>query len=126
MAAAIVPDAARAYALGRDDAESDRLRRQSAELRPEAAALLGRIVLAPGQAAIDLGCGPSGILDLLSAAVSPSGRVVGLDADPRHAAMAARHARHLGLANVEVVSADAGTPACRRGASTSSTPAPCW
>jgi ubiquinone/menaquinone biosynthesis C-methylase UbiE len=107
MAAATVPDAARAYALGRDDAESDRLRRQSAELRPEAAALLGRIALAPGQAAIDLGCGPSGILDLLSAAVSPSGRVVGLDADPRHAAMAARHARQLGLANVEVVSADA-------------------
>jgi len=69
--------------------------------------LLGRIGLLPGQAAIDLGCGPSGILELLSAAVSSGGRVVGLDADPRHAALAARHARQLGLANVEVVSADA-------------------
>lgn len=73
MAAATVPDAAQAYALGRDNAESDRLRRQSDELRPEAAALLDRVGLAPGQAAIDLGCGPSGILDLLCAAVSPAG-----------------------------------------------------
>jgi ubiquinone/menaquinone biosynthesis C-methylase UbiE len=108
MAAATVPDAAQAYALGRDNAESDRLRRQSDELRPEAVVLLDRVGLAPGQAAIDLGCGPSGILDLLSAAVSPGGRVVGLDADPRHIAMAARHVRQLGLANVELMWSDAG------------------
>lgn len=107
MAAATVHDAADVYALGSNLAESSRLRRQSEELRPEAVALLGRIGLTPGQAAIDLGCGPSGILDLLSAAVSPGGRVVGLDADPRHTAMAARHTRELGLADVTVVTADA-------------------
>ncbi len=82
-------------------AETARLRRQSDELRPQSAELLGRIGLAPGQSAIDLGCGPSGILDLLSAAVFPGGRVVGLDADPAHTAMARQYASERGLANVE-------------------------
>ena len=100
-------EAAQAYALGADPDESARLRRQSAELRPEAEALLARIGLRPGQAAADLGCGPNGILDLLSGAVSPGGRVVGLDADPSHIAMAAEHAARRGLANVEVIEGDA-------------------
>ena len=51
------------YALGSNPDESARLRRQSDELRPQSADLLGRIGLEPGQSAIDLGCGPSGILD---------------------------------------------------------------
>jgi ubiquinone/menaquinone biosynthesis C-methylase UbiE len=107
MAAETVPDAADVYALGRDLAESARLQRQSEELRPETVALLSRIGLTPGQTAIDLGCGPSGVLDLLSAAVSPGGRVTGLDADPRHTAMAGQYASRLGLAGVETVTADA-------------------
>jgi trans-aconitate methyltransferase len=95
------------YALGADAEESERLWRQSDELRPEAEALLARIGLRPGQAAIDLGCGPRGILDLLGPAVSPGGRVVGLDADPVHAAMAAQRAGSCGLGNVEVIRGDA-------------------
>ena len=95
------------YALGSNLAESARLQRQSEELRPESAALLSRLGLSPGQSAIDLGCGPSGILDLLSDAVSPGGRVVGLDADQQHTAMASQYVRQLGLANVEVVTAEA-------------------
>jgi ubiquinone/menaquinone biosynthesis C-methylase UbiE len=108
------PDAADVYALGSDQEETARLRRQSDELRPQSVELLGRIGLLPGQNAIDLGCGPSGILDLLSAAVSPGGRVVGLDANPAHTAMARKYAGELGLSNVEVVTADArrtGLPA---------------
>jgi ubiquinone/menaquinone biosynthesis C-methylase UbiE len=101
------PDAASVYALGSNPAETARLRRQSDELRPQTAELLGCVGLAPGQSAIDLGCGPSGILDLLSAAVAPGGRVVGLDADPAHAVMARQYARELGLPGVEVVTADA-------------------
>lgn len=69
--------------------------------------------MVPG-ARSDLGCGPSGILSLLSAAVSLGGRVVGLDADPAHAAMASQHVGELGLSNVEVITADArhtGLPA---------------
>ena len=101
------PDATDVYALGRNRAESARLRNQSDELRPQTVELLNRVGLRPGQSAIDLGCGPSGILELLSAAVSPGGRVVGLDADPAHTAMAGQYARERGLANVEVITADA-------------------
>jgi ubiquinone/menaquinone biosynthesis C-methylase UbiE len=107
MTAATAPDATEVYALGSNPAESARLQRQSDELRPQSAELLGRIGLEPGQSALDLGCGPSGILGLLSAAVFPGGRVVGLDADPAHTTMARRHASERGLLNVDVVTADA-------------------
>lgn len=99
--------AAEVYALGSDEAESARLRRQSDELRPEAADLISRIGLLPGSSAIDLGCGPSGVLDLLAAAVGPGGRTVGLDANPTHVAMARQYVAQSGLAGVEVVHADA-------------------
>jgi ribosomal protein L11 methylase PrmA len=75
------------YALGIDPQETARLQRQSEELKPEAMALLDQVGLRPGQAAIDLGCGPSGILDLLAAAVGPGGLVVGVDSDPGHVAV---------------------------------------
>src|SRR5262249_10491138 len=76
------------YALGSNPAETARLRRQSDELRPYSAELLDRVGLKPGASAIDLGCGPSGILQLLSDRVSPGGRVTGVDADPAHVTMA--------------------------------------
>jgi hypothetical protein len=41
--------------------------------------------------AIDLGRSPAGILELLAAALSPGGRVVGLAAGPAHVAMAGEH-----------------------------------
>jgi len=98
-------DATQLYALGADEEETARLRRQSEELRPEAEALLARIGLRPGQSAVDLGCGPSGILGLLAAAVSPSGTVVGVDANAAHVA-AARQAT-ASLRNVSVLAGDA-------------------
>jgi SAM-dependent methyltransferase len=104
---ATIADAAAGYALGADPEEAARLERQSLELAPEALALLARIGLRPGQAAIDLGCGPRGILDQLADAVGPGGRVVGLDADPRHVAMASEHAAARGLGNVCVLAGDA-------------------
>ena len=105
------------YALGADTDETARLQRQSDELQPEARALLarlGELGLRPGQAALDLGCGPRGILDLLAEAVGPGGRVVGLDADPAHVTAARQFAFSQGLANVEVLAGDArhtGLPA---------------
>ena len=69
MTTATTPDATEVYALGSNPGESARLQRQSDELRPQSAELLDRIGLGPGQSAIDLGCGPSGILELLSVAV---------------------------------------------------------
>lgn len=100
-------DATVVYALGSSEGESARLQRQADELAPDRAALLDRIGLRPGQAAVDLGCGPRGILDLLAARVSPGGRVVGLDADPAHTAMAAKFVTDRALGQVEIVMADA-------------------
>ena len=111
-------DAADVYALGADTDETARLRRQSEELRPEARALLARLGglgLRPGQTALDLGCGPRGILDLLAEAVGPDGRVVGLDADQAHVTAARQYAFSLGLANVEVLAGDARHTGLRAG-----------
>ncbi|MGB6458168.1 MAG: methyltransferase domain-containing protein [Streptosporangiaceae bacterium] len=105
--AAAQPSATDLYALGRDLAESTRLQRQSEELRADSAALLDRVSLGPGQCAIDLGCGPSGIIELLADLVSPGGRVIGLDADAAHVTMARELARQRGLGNVDIVAADA-------------------
>lgn len=101
------PDPNAVYALGSSPGESVRLQRQAGELAADSAALLDRVGLQAGQAAIDLGCGPRGILDLLAGRVAPAGRVVGLDADPAHAAMAAEFAVTRGLSSVEIVTADA-------------------
>jgi len=95
------------YALGSSPGESARLQRQAEELAADSAALLDRVGLRPGQSVIDLGCGPRGILDLLAERVPPAGRVVGLDADPAHTAMAAGFAARRGLSGVEIMTADA-------------------
>ena len=100
-------DANAIYALGSSAGESARLQRQADELAPDSAALLDRVGVRPGQAAIDLGCGPRGILDLLAVRVSPGGRVVGLDADPAHTALAAKFAADRALSWVEIMTADA-------------------
>jgi SAM-dependent methyltransferase len=100
-------DAGAIYALGSSPEESARLRRQAEELSADSAAVLDRVGLRPGQAAIDLGCGPQGILDLLAERVAPAGRVVGLDADPAHTAMAAEFTAARRLSGVEIVTADA-------------------
>lgn len=95
------------YALGRDQAEAERLRRQSDELGPHSATLLDRVGLRRGQNAIDLGCGPSGILELLADRVRPDGHVVGVDRDPALVALARSLVQQRGLANVDVVEGDA-------------------
>jgi SAM-dependent methyltransferase len=100
-------DATAGYALGSSPGESARLQRQAEELAADSTALLDRVGLRPGQSAIDLGCGPRGILDLLAGRVTPAGRVVGLDADPVLAAMAAEFAAERGLSGVEIITADA-------------------
>jgi SAM-dependent methyltransferase len=96
-----------AYALGSSSVESVRLQRQAEELAPDSMALLGRTRLRPGQSAIDLGCGPRGVIDLLIERVSPGGRVVGLDADPVHARMASEFVATRQLTGVEIACRDA-------------------
>src|SRR6478672_11811666 len=100
------------YALGRDTAEAERLRRQTTELHPLAAELLDRVGAAEGQSAIDVGCGPRGILELLAERVGPRGRVVGLEVDPVHVAMARELATERGLTTSRSSRQTPGTPGC--------------
>jgi ubiquinone/menaquinone biosynthesis C-methylase UbiE len=83
------------------------LQRQADELAPESTLVLDQTGLSPGQSALDLGCGPRGVLDLLADRVGSDGRVVGVDADAAHVAMAAEFAAGQGFANVRVLMADA-------------------
>lgn len=98
---------------GREDrpseglAESARLQRQADELAEESEALLSRVELHAGDAAIDLGCGPRGVLDLLIGLVGPTGHVIGLDIDPEHVALASKFVGERGWDNVELVCGDA-------------------
>lgn len=100
-------DATVVYPLGDSSDESARLQRQSDQLRPQSAALLDQLDLKPGQSVIDVGCGPSGILELLATAVGPDGRVVGVDANPALIALAREYTARHGLDNVEVMVGDA-------------------
>jgi SAM-dependent methyltransferase len=95
------------YALGHSPAEQDRLRHQAAELRPDSEALLDRVGIAAGGSAIDVGCGPEGILGLLADRVGPAGRVTGLDINPASVAQARWFAAEHGYSNVQVVEGDA-------------------
>jgi SAM-dependent methyltransferase len=95
------------YALGHSPAEQDRLRHQAAELRPDSEALLDRVGIAAGGSAIDVGCGPEGILGLLAERVGPAGQVTGLEINPASVAQARRFAAERGHLNVQVVEADA-------------------
>ena len=95
------------YALGSGGGESARLQRQAEELAPDSAVLLDGVGLRSGDSAIDLGCGPRGVIDLLAERVAPGRRVVGLDADPAHVAMASAFVASQGLSDVEVVCGDA-------------------
>ena len=69
----------------------------------EAEAMLDRIGLAQGASCIDLGCGAAGILRPLSVRSGRSGKVVGLEPDPRLLAAARSYAAEQELANVEVL-----------------------
>jgi hypothetical protein len=60
------------YSLGSSQVETTRLERQADELAADSRDLLDRMGLRPGHSAIDLGCGPRGLLDLLAERVSPA------------------------------------------------------
>jgi ubiquinone/menaquinone biosynthesis C-methylase UbiE len=75
---------------------------------------------------IDVGCGPGGILELLAERVGPRGRVVGLEVDPVHVAMARELVAEQGLTNVEVIQADARHTGLLSPRSMLPTSGPCW
>ncbi len=95
------------YTIGSNAAECDRLRSQTDELHEHSVTLLERVGLQPGSNALELACGPRGVLELLAQHVGPTGTVTGVDINPVHVVQARQHAASLGLDNVSVIEADA-------------------
>jgi SAM-dependent methyltransferase len=95
------------YTLGSNPAERERLRRQTSELDEHAHSLLAKIDVGLGSSVVDLGCGPSGSIEMLARHVGPDGRVVAVDSDGDHVALARELVRERRLENVDVRRADA-------------------
>jgi SAM-dependent methyltransferase len=95
------------YVLGGSEVERARLRAQADEHEASARSLLEAVGIRQGSRALDVGCGPIGILALLADAVGPTGQVVGLERERRFAEMARAEVAQLGLGNVSVVEGDA-------------------
>ena len=95
------------YVLGGTQTEQQRLIAQAQGLEGPARWMLDRIDLKPGLRAVDVGCGPIGIMNLLSERVGTGGIVIGVEREPRFFDMARAEQRRRGLSNVELVNADA-------------------
>jgi ubiquinone/menaquinone biosynthesis C-methylase UbiE len=96
------------YLLGASTGEQQRMLYQGEMFRAESAELLDRCGLSPGGRAIDVGCGPLGVLDLLAERVGPDGSLVGLDGSPQMLAAAGRSLAARGIGNAQLVQGDAG------------------
>jgi ubiquinone/menaquinone biosynthesis C-methylase UbiE len=96
----------RSYPLGGTQTERDRLLVQAEQYAPTASWLLDQIGIQPGWRVADIGCGPIGILNLLSPRVGASGSVVGLERESRFVQMARAEMKRRGLGNVTIVQAD--------------------
>src|SRR5271170_4015576 len=95
------------YVLGGTQTEQERLVAQAAEFEVQSRWLLDQINIEPGWRAVDIGCGPIGILNLLSERVGPSGSVVGLEREQRFVTMARSQIAQRGMNNVEIMRGDA-------------------
>jgi SAM-dependent methyltransferase len=91
------------YPIERRAGEIERLHVQARAMAPDTLAMLDRIGPMQGWTCLDIGCGPGGIIDLLSSRVGAGGRVIGLDKDTEFLA----HARRNAAANVEFRMGDA-------------------
>jgi len=94
------------YVLGTNPAEQRRLQQQSLDFAEHSAWLFDQAGVQPGWRAVDVGCGPRGVLDLLASRVGPSGQVVGLEPNDEHAALAETFVRTQGLETVTIVHGD--------------------
>ena len=95
------------YVLGYRQAEQERLQRQAEQLSDEAGRLFDQIGISDGARILEIGCGPRGCLDLLSARVGASGRVVGVEISADAVALVQTFLTERGLHNVEVIAGDA-------------------
>jgi ubiquinone/menaquinone biosynthesis C-methylase UbiE len=102
------------YVLGDGNEEHSRLLSQCDYYRPAALELLDRLNVRSGWRAVDFGCGPLGVLDLLSDRVGPTGHVIGLEYQAHMVGWAEQARVMRCLSNVEVIQGDArasGLPA---------------
>ena len=95
------------YLLGTSHGERERLLKQCEIFRPQARWLLGKVGIQPGWRAVDVGCGPLGIVDLLAERVGPAGNVVGFERDPRMLEWLRASLTERNLTNVEPIQGDA-------------------
>jgi SAM-dependent methyltransferase len=97
------------YVLGRSEAESQRLIRQGAFLRPSTERVFRKAGIADGMRVLDLGCGAGDVSLLAAELVGSTGSVVGIDFDPGVLAVARQRADENGLTWVRFERQDAGT-----------------
>jgi ubiquinone/menaquinone biosynthesis C-methylase UbiE len=95
------------YLLGSSDHEVQRLIDQAQMFDREAGWLFDELGDLSGLSAIDIGCGPVGVLPSLASRVGPHGHVVGVDNNPAMIAHAERQCAALDLANVSCRVSDA-------------------
>ncbi len=88
------------YVLGRSEAESDRLIKQAAFLRPSTERVFRKAGIAEGMRVLDLGCGAGDVSFLAAELVGPAGSVVGIDVDPHVLDVARNRANAGGLTTV--------------------------
>jgi SAM-dependent methyltransferase len=105
----MVPDSEQsaAYIFGSTQTELERLVAKVDELEAYARCFLDHIDIRPGSRVVDIGCGPMGILNLLSDRVGPHGEVIGVEREARFVETARSELTKRGLNNVKVIQADA-------------------
>jgi len=103
-----MPPLSAPYALGEGTlTEQERLIAQAHSLEPHARWMLDRISIKSGSRAVDFGCGPIGIMNLLSERVGSDGVVIGIERETRYAAMARAELNERHLRNVRVIDGNA-------------------
>jgi SAM-dependent methyltransferase len=94
------------YIFAQAPNEIGRLQSWARSWETETEAMLDQIQVQPGWQAIDLACGPSGIIGPLSRRVCSSGRVVALDLNPEMLSAARLFAEKNGLTNIDFIETD--------------------
>jgi ubiquinone/menaquinone biosynthesis C-methylase UbiE len=95
------------YIFSQSPNEIDRLQSWAHSWEQETEAMLDRIQVQPGWRAIDLACGPMGIIGPLSRRVGSTGRVVASDINPAMLSAARIYAQKNALTNVDFIENDA-------------------
>jgi 2-polyprenyl-3-methyl-5-hydroxy-6-metoxy-1,4-benzoquinol methylase len=95
------------YALGRTNAEYDRLIEQAELLRPLTERMLRAAGIGPGMHVLDVGCGVGDVSFLVGSLVGPGGSVVGADLDADVIEVAKQRRIAKGITNVTFCRSDA-------------------